>query len=194
MTNRSIGRTFSAATAILCTAGLLASCSSGSDSAAPPPPTASSAPATTSSTPSPTADPAADAKAQVLAAYTGMWAEQVKAFAKGSTDGTGLEKFTTDEALDDVRISIDRFSGTGIVFTGAPAHTPQVETIDIAATPKTATVRDCLDVTAWKPVDKASGQEKKVINRLRYIIVYNARTVGADWKMTDVTQHQDQAC
>ncbi|MFJ2191655.1 hypothetical protein ACIOJE_27600 [Kitasatospora sp. NPDC087861] len=186
---------FSAATALLCTAGLLTACSSGPDTAAAPPPaTASPAPTTTSAAASPTIDPAADAKSQVLAAYTGMWAEQVKAFAKGSTDGTDLERFTTDKALGDVRISVVKFGGLGIVFTGAPAHTPQVETIDIAATPRTATVRDCLDVTAWKPVDKASGQEKKVTNRLRYVIVYSARTVGTDWKMTDVTRHQDQAC
>ncbi|MEW1913817.1 hypothetical protein AB0442_36230 [Kitasatospora sp. NPDC085895] len=171
----------------LLAAGLLTACGSGKTKVSPPP----------SSSPSPTASPspsdAAD-RAAVLDAYTHFWDEQVKALAQGSADGTDLEKYSTGKAAGDVRISIVNFRDRGVTFLGAPKHTAQVESIDVKSSPKTATIRDCLDVTDWKPVDKKTGQPKKVTNRLRYIAVYNARTVGTDWQMTDVTRHQDQPC
>ncbi|MEV4617031.1 hypothetical protein AB0K43_31200 [Kitasatospora sp. NPDC049258] len=186
-TTRRTTSTVAALSAGLCVIGLLAGCGSAENPKPQP------APTTASPSPSPTPTDAAD-RAAVLDAYANFWTEQVKAHVQGTGEGTDLEKYATDKALGDVRISVVKFRDLGVTFTGAPTHTPEVVAIDTASTPKTATIHDCLDVTNWTPVDKATGKPKKVTNRLRYVLEYTARTVGPDWKMIDVTRHQDQPC
>ena len=155
--------------------------------------------ATTSSTPIPPPAPSASAsdaaeRAAVLDAYARFWAEQVKAYAQGASTGTELEKYASDKALGSTRIDLSQKRDQGVVLTGAPKHDPQVEALDAASSPKVATIRDCLDITDWKPVNKATGQPLKVTSpALRFTLVYSARTVGTDWKMVDVST-PDQPC
>jgi len=180
-------RAMTALSAGLCAVGLLTGC--GSEGSPRPQP----APTSASPSPSPTLSDAAD-RAALLDAYAHFWTEQVKAHVQGTGEGTDLEKYSTGKALGDVRISVVTFRDQGITFIGAPKHTPQLEAIDTASTPKTGTIHDCLDVTDWKPVDKATGTPQKVTNRLRYIVVYTARTEGGSWKMFDVDRRQAEPC
>ncbi|MFF3070046.1 hypothetical protein ACFVSN_30475 [Kitasatospora sp. NPDC057904] len=196
-TMRSAVRAIPAVTGLLCAAMLLSACGSAPDKAAAPPSNtpASASSTSTTMTPPTTADPTADAKAQVLAAYTAYWAEQVKAYAQASSSGTDIEKYATDKALGTIHIDLSKRRDQGIILTGAPTHQPVVESVDTASSPQTATIRDCLDISSWKPVNKANGTPLEVTNaHLRYIVVYTARTVGADWKMADVASHRDQPC
>ncbi|MEW2337653.1 hypothetical protein AB0932_25260, partial [Streptomyces sp. NPDC006682] len=81
----------------LCTAvGLsmaLTGCGGGDDAKPQTAPSAAStAPPSVSASP---ADPDAAVKAAVLASYTSMWVEQMKAYRVASPDGTKLDDFAT---------------------------------------------------------------------------------------------------
>ncbi|MFI9081650.1 hypothetical protein ACIGW8_35175 [Streptomyces sioyaensis] len=104
----------------------------------------------TSAAKKPTADAAA--RKDVLAAYSGMRTEQVKAYAAGKASGTKLEKYTSDKALATIEGSLFRYRQAGIVFKGKPKSTTKVTALNLAKKPKTATVKECWDTKRWTPV------------------------------------------
>lgn len=124
-----------------------------------------------------------------------MWAEQVKAYAQGTSDGTDLEKYATDQAVSKVRISVYKNRQAGIVFKGAPRSSPSVPYVDLSASPQQATITDCVDISAWTPVDATSGAAKSVTNpQLRFAATAAARTVGTEWKISDFSSDKTRPC
>ncbi|GGN61469.1 hypothetical protein GCM10012285_60430 [Streptomyces kronopolitis] len=164
------------------------SCSSGpSGSDAKPTPSKSSAS-------KPAADDAA-ARKDVLAAYSGMRTEQVKAYAKGKASGTKLEKYATDKALATVEGNLFRYRQGGIVFKGKPKSSAKVTALSLSDKPKTATVTECLDTTHWKPVVKSSGKEAASGNQpRRYTVTGTVRTIGKTWMVVGLTADKDHPC
>ncbi len=151
-----------AAALVIAVSGSACSGASRPGAGAPPPagPTTTTPSSTPPPAPSPSASDAAD-RAAVLDAYARFWAEQVKAYAQGASAGTEVEKYASDKALGSTRIDLSQKRDQGVVLTGAPKHDPQVEALDAASSPNVATIRDCLDITDWKPVNKATGQPLK---------------------------------
>ncbi|WP_405759606.1 hypothetical protein [Streptomyces sp. NBC_00073] len=151
--------------------------------------------ATTSASPSASADPQAAVKAEVAAVYRSYWDAQVKAFAKADVRDTGLEKYAFDSAYADALADVAGMKVRGDVMTGAPVLTPQVTAINLDQEPKKASITDCLDVTNWKVVDAKTGAERPLpAERLkRSVTNFEARTVGGKWMITSA-EPQDRSC
>ncbi|WP_406359437.1 hypothetical protein OID55_00795 [Streptomyces sp. NBC_00715] len=185
-------------TAALLTAGALltlSACSSDEDpsyntkpSAAPPAATSASA------SPSPTSSVSVD-QAAVLDAYSRMWDEQAKAYAKGDTKGTKLSTYAAALALSGTEDDLKDLRSKGIVTTGAPAHKATVTVLEMDKKVPHAKLTDCLDSTGWKFIYRKSGKpvDMPKDRLVRYVTKVEAEKWGKQWKIVDVTPQQ-RAC
>ncbi|MFE9121437.1 hypothetical protein [Streptomyces sp. NPDC007172] len=180
-----------AGTAVACAvgAGALVGCgSSSSDESDAPSPSVSASNSASS-------DPDQAAKDKVLAAYRGYWDAQVKAYAKASPVGTGLEKYAFDKALGKADSELAALKLAGNVIKGEPKLSPKVTAVSLNESPKKATITDCVDVTNWKLVKEKTGEEVKLPKErlTRFVTTISARTVGDTWMIVE-TQQQDRTC
>lgn len=137
----------------------------------------------------------AAAREDVLAAYSGMRTEQVKAYAAGDVNGTKLEKYAADKALATVEGNLFRYRQGGIVFKGKPKSSAKVSALRLTTKPKTATVTECLDTKRWTPVVKSSGKEAASGNQpRRYTVTGSVRTIGKTWMVVGLTADKDHPC
>lgn len=171
---------------ITAAASLLTACSEG----APAKPTATSSPSQ-----SPTADPQAAAKAEVLAVYRSYWDAQIKAYAKASPVDTGLDKYAFDKALGKTESELVALRIGGNVLKGEPKISPDVTAVSLDESPKKATIIDCVDVTNWKMFKEKTGEEVKLPKErlTRFVTTVSARTVGDKWMIVE-TQQQERTC
>ncbi|GAB7036001.1 hypothetical protein AB0G35_23990 [Streptomyces sp. NPDC021749] len=171
---------FAALTVVSCSSG-----PGGTDAKPTPSKSASTKPAS---------DDAA-ARKDVLAAYSGMRTEQVKAYAAGDANGTKLEKYAADKALATVEGNLFRYRQGGIIFKGKPKSSAKVTALSLTTHPKTATVTECLDTTHWTPVVKSSGKEAASGNQpRRYTVTGTVRTIGKTWMVVGLTADKDHPC
>ncbi|MFH8492222.1 hypothetical protein [Streptomyces longisporoflavus] len=168
----------------LCATGALIACSSDSDadadksSARPSKPTASK--------PSKSADPQAKDKKAVLEVYERMWEEQVKAYAKGSIDGTNLKDYATKDALGRVMGDLLGMKQDDTVTKGAPSHDTEVTSLDLRKEIPKARLSDCLDISEWKTVKRGSGEVQPLPSEQpsRFETTIDAQKWGKKWMIT----------
>ncbi|WP_432190004.1 hypothetical protein [Streptomyces sp. Tue6028] len=85
--------------------------------------------------------------------------EQAKAYAKASASGTDIEKYVTAEALGKVTGDLLSLRTAGNATTGAPiSRNPEITALKTDGSIPKATIKDCLDVTDWKVVNKKTGK------------------------------------
>ncbi|MDX2748349.1 MULTISPECIES: hypothetical protein [Streptomyces] len=174
----------------------LTGCGGSSDDTKPPtaPPRASSAAPEPSASP---ADPDAAEKTAVLASYTSMWAEQMKAYRKASAEGTALERYVTAEALGQFRNDLARMQEAGTVVRGDLAHDDTTVTdVDMDATTPTATVQDCLDISKWQTYSTREDQVLPMPSAQprRYMATATAEKWDDGWIVTRFTPDGSQPC
>ena len=126
----------------------LTGCGSGGDAKPSATTTAASSAPAASESP---ADPHAATKAAVLASYTSMWVEQMKAYRVASPDGTKLDDFATLDALTAFEQDLTHMKKSGTIGTGQLGHEPEVAELDMAAKIPTATVEDCTVICTNSP-------------------------------------------
>ncbi|MFE6904117.1 hypothetical protein ACFVFJ_46235 [Streptomyces sp. NPDC057717] len=145
--------------AISCTALALSACSDGSGDKDEAKPSASATP-TKSVAPSTSSDPDESVKKEVLAVYSHFRAEQAKAYANGTIDGTKVQKYATAEAFGTVKVDLMSLQKAGNVGKGAPVTRAGVEDVRVNLTAKIpkATIKDCLDVSNWTVVNRKTGK------------------------------------
>ncbi|CAH9420361.1 putative secreted protein/lipoprotein [Streptomyces globisporus] len=165
----------------------LTGCGGGGDSAKPSaaPPAASSPTATDSASP---ADPDAAEKKAVLASYDAMAREQMKAYRQADAKGTDLEKYATTEALGQIRNDLANMKQAGTVVRGELGHDTEVTELDMEAQTPTATLSDCVDLSAYETYDVKA---KRVIplpkeQPLRYVMTATAQRWEGRWMVTDI--------
>ncbi|MEU4498898.1 hypothetical protein AB0F96_37020 [Streptomyces sp. NPDC023998] len=167
----------------------LAACSSDSDkeSDSTPMPSEPTATASTSA-----ADPETTEKTAALAAYKSFWAEQTKAYAKASLDGTQLSRYASGVALADAKADVASLKEQGVVATGKPKSNTVVTNIEVNRKVPRATLSDCLDISGWKRVKSDTGKELPIPpERLdRYVTVVKAEKWGKQWMILDVATQQ----
>lgn len=174
----------------------LTGCGGGGDSAKPsaaPPAPSGSAPAASASP----ADPDAGEKRAVLASYTAMWTEQMKAYRKADAKGTDLERYVTAEALGQFRNDLDRMKQAGTVVRGDLAHHgTEVTALDMDAQTPTATVQDCMDISKWQTYSVKKGQVLPMPTEqpLRYVATATAQKWEDGWIITTFTPDGAQPC
>ncbi|MFE0852116.1 hypothetical protein [Streptomyces mutabilis] len=170
---------------------LLAGCGNGSDS--PAAKKTSAAPATSTS---PSADPEQQAREQVLAAYRGMWAEQVKIYANGSFKGSQLEKYAADKALAKVRAAAFYYQNNDLVVKGEPKlkDDPKV-TLSLGGSSKSAVIVDCVDSTNFVPENRKTGKKSELDSTSRRKVQTSKAQYGSGrWMITDSTIDKGSTC
>jgi len=145
---------------------------------------------------SPSEDPAvATAKKAVVAAYTGMVDEQVKAFAKGSLKGSKLDDYAAEKSLSNLKGALLFNIQQGIVTKGEPKFEVTSTTVDLDSSPHEATLTVCFDNNTWKSYDKKTGKSVSAPNQQkRYVVTEKLRTIGKRWFVIDGTTDREQAC
>ncbi|MFD8220355.1 hypothetical protein ACFV2U_43475 [Streptomyces sp. NPDC059697] len=177
-----------------CTVGLTACSDNGTGDNAESSATPTAANSSNSPSPSPSSSEDAE-KAAALQAYSRMWDEQAKAYAKGDSKETDLSQYAVALALSGTEDDLKDLRSKGIVTTGAPTHETTVASLELGKKVPHAKLTDCLDSTHWKFVYRKSG--KPVVmpkNRLvRYVTQIEAEKWGKQWKIVDVVPQQ-RAC
>ncbi|MFJ3229138.1 hypothetical protein ACIPJS_38115 [Streptomyces sp. NPDC086783] len=195
---RNTVRNWKRATILLAAGALLTlpACSNDKDStdSAKPSASASSAAPSASVSPSPSSSVSVD-QAAVLEAYSRMWDEQVKAYAKGDAKDTDLRKYAAALALSGTEDDLKDLRSKGIVTTGAPTHKATVDVLEMDKKVPHAKLTDCMDSTDWKFVYRKSGKpvEMPKGRLVRYVTKVEAEKWGKQWKIVDVTPQQ-RAC
>ncbi|MFJ8871766.1 hypothetical protein ACIRD6_39320 [Streptomyces sp. NPDC102473] len=103
-------------------------------------------------------DPDAADKRAVLASYTSMWVEQMKAYRKASPDSTKVDDYATLEALSAFERDLAHMKKNNTVIRGEVGHQPEVTALDVDAKLPTATVEDCIDLSKWKTLDTKTNK------------------------------------
>ncbi|MEV0254714.1 hypothetical protein AB0H82_10690 [Streptomyces sp. NPDC050732] len=139
--------------------------------------------------------PQAREKKAVLTAYKHMWDEQVKAYAKADTKGTGLKKYATADAFARAQSDVMGLKAKGIVATGEPEHNTTVISIDIDRQVPRAELRDCMDTTNWQYKYRKTGKAFPLPTKRikKYVVTVKAEQWRKQWMILDVTPHK-RAC
>ncbi|MEW2233189.1 hypothetical protein AB0886_13750 [Streptomyces sp. NPDC024062] len=142
------------------------------------------------------ADPDAAEKAAVLASYTSMWVEQMKAYRVASPDGTKLDDFATLDALSMFERDLATMKKNNTRVTGGVGHDAEVAELDMAAKIPTATVEDCIDLSKWK-AERTTGEPIPLptAQPLRYIATATVeRWDNNRWMVTEYKPDGKQTC
>lgn len=169
---------------------LLAGCGAGSDT---PAGKKTSAPATSAS---PSSDPEQETREQVLAAYHGMWEEQVKIYGSGSFKGSQLEKYAADKALAKVRAAAFYYQNNDLVVKGKPKlkDDPEV-TLSLSGASKSAVIVDCVDSTNFVPENRKTGKKSELDSSSRRKVQTSKAQYGSGkWMITDSTIDKGSTC
>jgi hypothetical protein len=169
---------------------LLTACGGGGSTdktEAPPTPASSSASAT----------PEQAQKQAVVKAFTAMWTERTKAYARASLKGTKLTRYATLDALGQIRNDVARMKAAGtVVRSGARQTDPKVTALDTSKSTPKATLTTCVDLShyqaydtkAEKPLPLPSAQPR------RYTATASMERWPNGWMVTAYEPHGDRSC
>ncbi|MEU1932610.1 hypothetical protein ACN6LF_002722 [[Kitasatospora] papulosa] len=172
----------------------LTGCGSGDDAKPSATTTAASSAPGVSASP---ADPHAATKAAVLASYTSMWVEQMKAYRVASPDGTKLKDFATLDALTAFERDLAHMKKNHTVIRGELGHQPEVTALDVDAKLPTATVEDCIDLSKWQTLDTKTNKPIPLptAQPLRYVATATVeRWDNNRWMVTEYQPDGTRTC
>ncbi|MCX4417807.1 hypothetical protein OOK43_31715 [[Kitasatospora] papulosa] len=172
----------------------LTGCGSGGDAKPSATTTAASSAPAASESP---ADPHAATKAAVLASYTSMWVEQMKAYRVASPDGTKLDDFATLDALSAFERDLAHMKKNHTVIRGGLGHQPEVTALDVDAKLPMATVEDCIDLSQWQTLDTKTNKPIPLptAQPLRYVATATVeRWDDNRWMVTEYEPDGTRTC
>ncbi|QBR04674.1 hypothetical protein D7Y56_01280 (plasmid) [Streptomyces sp. S501] len=172
----------------------LTGCGGGDDAKPSVTTTAASSASAVSASP---ADPDAAEKAAVLASYTSMWVEQMKAYRVASPDGTKLDDFATLDALSAFERDLAHMKKNHTVIRGELGHQPEVTDLDVDAKLPTATVEDCIDLSKWQTLDTKTNKPIPLptAQPLRYVATATVeRWDDNRWMVTEYQPDGTRTC
>lgn len=178
-------------------AALIAMSGCSSDPGPTTTPRPASTPPASPSTPSPSTspDPTAAASAAVLAAYLNFQHAVADAQRTANAHSKQLEKYAIDKALAQARVGLLQLSESNVVFRGDPRFDPTVTSLAVAATPRTAVVKDCVDSANWIPVNRATGKSVKAPGQHdRVVNVATLTDYPGHWVVRTLTIERNQTC
>jgi len=139
-------------------------------------------------------DPQAKAKAAVLKAYGHLVKTQARIYATAKYD-PDIEKFATDKALKDVKLTMLYYQDHGTVQKGKVKRSPKVTAINTESEPMKAIVTDCADSSHYDEVDAETGKVVSYDGPRRHIVTSTAyRSDSSDWKFYTVVIDRERTC
>lgn len=98
------------------------------------------------------------AKAAALSAYNGYLAAYVTASHTADWNAKSIDKYTADPLRQQAKVALHDLLDAHHVMKGRPGSHPVVTALDTSASPATVLLADCIDMTNWTEVDKATGR------------------------------------
>jgi hypothetical protein len=170
---------------------LATGCGDGGD----PAETGGSSPSPATAEPSPTMDPREEqARREVLEVYDGFREASIAAAATADYESTELAEYVAQPLLGTLLHDLQLMSDASIHNTGRPTWSPTVTAVRFDTTPPTATIEDCLDVTAWLVVDENGESLPTSTGLTRYVVVAQAKQVDDRWYIYEAEANRSQAC
>jgi hypothetical protein len=169
-------------------AATLAGCSGGAP-VRPPRPVSSPVSAPPATAPG----RAGSMKAQVLAAYTGMWRAYAAAARTAAYQSPALSQYAAGEALMALIHSLYLDHQRHVVARGGPVLHPRVVSLALAASPAQASVSDCADDSHWLTYH-TSGTPAGGAVAGRHRVMALLRLFGAQWKVTYFVAQKAGTC
>ncbi|MFG2692300.1 hypothetical protein [Kitasatospora sp. NPDC048407] len=131
----------------------------------------------------------------VVTAYQAWWDVRADVFERSNSDGTALGQYATGPALSEALLSLTQLHDAKLVMTGRPRTSPVVKSMNLQASPPTATIEDCLDVSGWHQADAGTKQIKDPQQRLtRYPATAVLKRYGNRWLIADFTREVTKTC
>jgi hypothetical protein len=182
-------RTAAWALAVLVAGTLLTACSENDTK---PRPTAPVPPPATIASPS----PETQARADVLVVYNRAQVLFELVQKNGRIGDEYVLDTMTDKARGQWASAGLRYQEQGIRLDGSITRAPTVTAVDMAGAPPSATVVDCIDISAAKVVDTTTGTPKKTAEgqSLRYIQTTSLIRDNGRWLVSDVLPERGRAC
>lgn len=188
-------RNLLAAAGALVALGLLTACSDSDDGRASAKPSPSATPSQSAPSTAPSSqDPADGAKDELLAAYQSYWDEKTAAYAKGSMAGTKLKTYAKGNALGQVMADLKNLKAANQLTKGKPELDPEA-TVNLEKKVPLGRIKDCIDVSGWKAVDRKSGAEIELPKKrlTKYITHVTAERWGKQWVILE-QKPEETAC
>ncbi|MHB8452696.1 MAG: hypothetical protein ACYDAQ_19920, partial [Mycobacteriales bacterium] len=139
---------------------------------------------------SPAPDPAA---AAALAAYNGMWADEVVAARTADYQSPLLAQHAAGAALSLLIRGLYSYRLQRLVIKGQLVTHPVVTSLSPPGDPTKATVLDCSDDSHWLVYRAAGGLENNVPGGHRRVTAV-VREVGGVWKVTELSTGAEGTC
>jgi len=101
---------------------------------------------------------ASAAKTAALDAYNGYLAAYVTASHTADWNATSIDKYAADPLRQQARVALHDLLDAHHVMTGQPSSHPVVTALNTSSSPATVLLADCVDMTHWIEVQKATGK------------------------------------
>jgi hypothetical protein len=98
------------------------------------------------------------AKTAALDAYNGYLSAYVTASHTADWNAKSIDKYTADPLRQQAKIALHDLLDAHHVMTGQPSSHPVVTALNTSASPATVLLADCVDMTHWIEVQKATGK------------------------------------
>jgi hypothetical protein len=98
------------------------------------------------------------ANAAALKAYRGYLAAYVSASHTANWNATTIDKYAADPLRQQAKVALHDLLDAHHVMKGQPSSHPVVTALNTSASPATALLADCVDMTHWIEVQKATGK------------------------------------
>ncbi|MFE0462791.1 hypothetical protein ACFW1A_26410 [Kitasatospora sp. NPDC058965] len=143
----------------------------------------------------PTGGAEAAVSREVLRTYQDWWTAQVKAYSGEDPNGAQVRVYSNGVALGNVLAGLAGLRDAKLVMTGQPAISPSVTSVNLNASPQSAVIEDCVDVTGWHQTDPATGSLKDGAQHLtRYRAKAVLRINAGMWKVFEFNREAGRTC
>ncbi|MDQ8707512.1 hypothetical protein RCO28_34340 [Streptomyces sp. LHD-70] len=135
------------------------------------------------------------AEEELLASYRRFWDEQEAAYAKASVAGTDLKTYAKASAFALTQTDLKAMASAGQIATGKVTVEPDVTSLNLDKKVPLARIRDCVDVSEWKLIDRKTKKEVPLPKerKTRYVNLVTAEKWGKTWVVLE-TKPQNTAC
>ncbi|MYV97630.1 hypothetical protein [Streptomyces sp. SID3343] len=178
--------------AVLMACTCLTACSDDEDTESQKAPPAPAPLPTTAASPL----PESRAEADVLVVYNRAQGYFESVQKNGRVGDENVTDTMTNKARGQWASSGLQYQQQGIRLDGTITRNPKVTAIDPHGAPPTATVVDCIDISAAKVVDSKTGMQKKTANgqALRYVQTTSLVQDTGRWLVSDIVPERGRTC
>jgi hypothetical protein len=143
-----------------------------------------------------TPSPEEQAAAKALAAYNGFREAYVTASAAADVNNKDLATYSVDPVLAQARYDLYQMNQAGLATTGRPTWSPKVTAVDVTAQPNTVKISDCLDITNWKTVNRATGKSASAPGQAQRFTVAAEAFLDPNgrWVLRVLTSDRNTSC